>query len=71
MASTEYGIFNDEGMIAGDFWSEEEAFATLCVRYPDDPNADIGEVCPVCRDMELTPEGCEDCDAPITAPLAW
>ncbi|QIG58814.1 hypothetical protein SEA_DATBOI_150 [Gordonia phage DatBoi] len=71
MASTEYGIFNDEGMLEGGFWSEEEAWGNNAVRYADDPNAYVAEVCPICRDEELTLEGCEVCDEEITAPLAW
>lgn len=59
---TEYGIFSDEGLIEGDCWSHEEAFATMCTRYDEEDDLHVGEVCSQCRASEYTLDGCEDCD---------
>lgn len=57
---TEYGIFNDEGFIEGDFYSREAAEAAVAARYSDD-DCSVHEVCPEHRDQPR--DGCEECAA--------
>lgn len=61
VSATEYGVFNDEGILEQDMWSRDEALATLAARYPDDPHVYVGEVCGDCRASEHSLDGCEGC----------
>ncbi len=55
----EYGIFNDEGLVEGQFYSEGEALEARVTRHSDDLWAEVHEVCP---DHEEQPrDGCEEC----------
>jgi hypothetical protein len=58
---TEYGLFNDEGMVEGQFYSVQEAEAAIANRYDPEDELSIEEVC------EEHPEhakcGCEECEA--------
>lgn len=56
----EYGIFNDEGKIEGDYYSREEAEAA-CARYPEEEGAVVQECCP--EHPEHARESCEECNA--------
>lgn len=57
-AGHEYGIFSDEGLIEGGFYSRAAAAAALAARYqPDD-----GDVRRCCRDHpEHEADSCEEC----------
>ena len=57
----EYGIFNDEGMIEGDFYSKEEAEAAVAARYTADDEVHVARCCPEHSEQER--ENCEDCAA--------
>jgi hypothetical protein len=41
----EYGIFNDEGLLEGNFYSYDEAENARELRYPEE-DAEVHEVCP-------------------------
>lgn len=56
--STEFGIFNDEGCIEGEFYSREDADRAMADRYAED-DAHVAEVCPDHRDQER--DHCEHC----------
>lgn len=45
--STEYGIFNSEGLVEQDFWSELEALRAKSAHYDED-EADDMQVYEVC-----------------------
>lgn len=61
--SIEWGLFNDEGLVAGDFWSETEA--KIERDNPDhfDPedSLTVEKVCPECRGGRE--DGCDECGA--------
>lgn len=41
----EYGLFNDEGLVEGDFWSEEQAHQARALDYDEDDELEVYEVC--------------------------
>lgn len=57
----EYGIFNDEGCIANEFYSREKAEAWAREHLSDDDDAKVHEVCPDHR--EETRDACSICNA--------
>lgn len=54
---TEYGIFTDEGVVARDFYSKEEAAEFACAHGWEDVT--VEEVCP--DHPEHARVTCEDC----------
>jgi hypothetical protein len=58
----EYGVFNDEGMIAGPFYSLSDAVdEETALKLEDEPNT---EVLPICPDHpEQRRDACEECNA--------
>jgi hypothetical protein len=60
MVPVEYGIFDDEGLLEGDFWSEEEAQRRLDEAYTED-DAHVALVCPHHPEQEGV--SCELCYA--------
>jgi hypothetical protein len=59
--STEYGLFSDEGIVEGGFYSVAEAQAAIAERYDADDGLEVEEVCPEHPDHPRC--GCEKCDA--------
>lgn len=59
--STEYGIFNDEGLVEQNYWSRSEAEAALDA-YDDEDDLEIAEVCPECRGGRA--DWCDVCPDP-------
>lgn len=58
-STTEYGIFNDEGLLEDGFFSEAEAQMIASSEYSED-NVTVLALCP---DHEGRPSlGCEQCD---------
>lgn len=57
---TEYGIFNDEGLIEDGFFSYEEA-SFVADGYDKDENAHVLEICP--DHPEHANSSCEECNA--------
>lgn len=56
---TEFGIFNDEGLVEGEFYSEAEAQDAARRRYADE---DMLVIAPVCGDHhEHQARDCEAC----------
>lgn len=58
---TEYGLFNDEGLLEGQFYSVAEAEAAIADRYSDEDDLHVSEVCPDHPDQER--DNCEECNA--------
>lgn len=59
--STEYGIFGDEGLLEGDFYSTAEAERAIEERYADEDGAYAAMIC---RDHpEHEAMACELCNA--------
>lgn len=59
MMSIEYGIFNAEGCIERDFYTEGQANTVKDALYQDEPGAYVAEMC---REHDDQPrEFCEDC----------
>lgn len=56
--TTEYGIFGDEGLVEGDFYSKEEAKKRLEKEYPDS-GLWVDECC--IEHREQRKEHCEEC----------
>lgn len=56
--TTEYGIFSEEGLLEGDFYTVESAQAELELDYAED-GAHVAEICPEHREHER--EHCEVC----------
>lgn len=56
---TEYGIFNDEGLLEGQFYDRATADAALADMYSED-DAHVAECCPDHREQERAT--CEECD---------
>ncbi len=56
----EYGLFNDEGLVEGQFYSQEEAIKARDERYTDDDDLEVLEICP--DHPEYARLGCEECD---------
>lgn len=57
---TEYGIFNDEGLVEGDFYTPEEAREAIRERYETDDDLIVLEVCPEHREQPR--HACDECD---------
>jgi hypothetical protein len=60
---TELGIFNDEGMIDGPFYSREEADRVMTERYSAEDGEHVAECCHDHPENERAT--CEDCNAEI------
>ena len=58
---TEWGIFNDEGMVEGGFRSPEEATEAIWDRYDEEDDLSVLEVCP--WHEEQPRDTCEECEA--------
>lgn len=56
---TEFGIFTDEGMIEGGFWTREEARQIARERFPEE-NCWVATVCHDHEGQEA--ENCEECN---------
>lgn len=54
-----YGIFNDEGLLEGDFLTAEDAERERVKTYSED-DAHVAVVCPDHEDQEY--DSCESCD---------
>ena len=60
--TSEYGIFNDEGMIDGPFYSKGEAEKVMAeLVAQDEPNLTVSEICP--DHAEQDRYSCEECEA--------
>jgi len=63
--SIELGLFNDEGLMEGGFYSAEEAAKARTERYSYE---DELEILPICPDHEGQPQmACEECYAEDTS----
>lgn len=59
--TAEYGLFNDEGLMEGQFYSVAEAQAAVADRYSAEDDLAVHEVCP---DHEgQARDTCEECFA--------
>lgn len=57
---TEYGLFNDEGLLEDQFYSKSAAEDAIRERYSDDEFVKVSEIC---HDHPEQPSfGCEDCE---------
>lgn len=56
----EYGLFNDEGLVEGQFYSKEAAGSAIKDRYSDEDELEIYEVCP--DHAEQPRYACEECE---------
>ena len=56
---TEFGVFSDEGLIVGDFYSREEADAWASANLEPEDAVHVAEVCPGHRESEQ--QNCEAC----------
>lgn len=60
---TEYGVFNDEGCIASQYYSEDSALEALESEFSEEP---WGYVSAICEDHEEQPKyECEECLAEL------
>lgn len=66
---TEYGLFNDEGLVEAGFYSVEEAKAAITDRYDAGDELEIEEVCPYHQEHARC--GCEECDNEERADEEW
>ena len=57
---TEFGIFNDEGLVEGQFYTEADAVAAAAERYADDEWIEVRQICP--DHAEQPAYGCEECE---------
>lgn len=57
----EYGLFNDEGLMEGQFYGPEEARAAIADRYTEEDELEVHEVCPEHEGERR--DVCEDCFA--------
>lgn len=55
----EYGVFNDEGLLEGGFWSETAALESLLNDYSEEDEATVHPVCPEHPDQ--IEDECEEC----------
>ncbi len=53
----EFGIFADDGMIEGGFYSQEKALEAIVSRCSPEDDLRVEEVCLECRGF-----GCDECD---------
>jgi len=61
--TAEYGLFSDEGLVEGGFFSPEEANLAL-ERYSAEDGLEVEEVCP--EHPEQPRRWCEECDSEET-----
>lgn len=63
---TEYGLFDDEGLIEGQFCSREAAHAAIADRYPYSYEEEliVAEVCPEGQRADT----CEECNVEAGVP---
>ena len=54
----EWGIFSDEGLIEGEFYSKEDA-EQAALKYDKEDEIYVSEICPYHRDNERN--SCEKC----------
>lgn len=59
--STEFGLFNDEGCVANQFYSRHEAEAFMLTEYEEDDELHVAEICPEHEEQER--DTCEECNA--------
>ena len=59
--TTEYGIFSDEGLVEGGFFTRLDAETAAHVKYDLD-GVTVHEICPDHEDQPA--DACEDCDDP-------
>ena len=52
MATREFGLFNDEGLVESGFYSLESAQKDLVERYTPEDELWVGEICPQCGEGE-------------------
>jgi hypothetical protein len=57
----EFGVFNDEGLLEGQFYSRKAAEEALADLYAEDDEAEVAIVCP--DHEEQRREHCEECNA--------
>jgi hypothetical protein len=57
---SEFGIFNDEGLLEGDFYEYDKA-VTKMAAYSEETDVHVSEVCPEHREQER--KNCEECNA--------
>lgn len=58
---TEFGLFNDEGLVEGEFYTYKEAHNILTTQYTEEDDLVICEICP---DHRTQPKcACELCDS--------
>ncbi len=57
----EYGLFSDEGLVEGGFYSSEEADAAIEDRYSLEDELDVAPICASHRDYRKS--HCEKCDS--------
>lgn len=55
----EWGLFNDEGLVEGEFRSKEEAFDAMTSGYDPEDGLTVEEVCP--DHPEEPRQSCEEC----------
>ncbi len=60
--ATEYGIFTDDGLIEGGFYSEKSAQKALDLDYAED-EAHVAEICHDHPEHEA--DTCEECNAEV------
>jgi hypothetical protein len=56
-----FGIFNDEGLVEGDFYSQEEAQTAIKERYSEEDDLHVAECCHDHPEQER--ESCEECNS--------
>jgi len=54
-----FGLFSDEGLVEGDFMTEQDAYDAIADRYDEEDELEVLEVC---HDHEDQPSHCcEEC----------
>ncbi len=56
---TEYGLFNDEGLVEDGFRTEQEALDAIADRYSPEDELTVEKLCH--EHPENADSGCEDC----------
>ncbi len=59
----ELGIFTDEGMIDGPFYSRDEADTAMATLYSEEDGAHVAELCH--DHLEQERATCEECNAEV------
>jgi hypothetical protein len=60
MKKTEYGLFSEEGLVEGMFYSPEEATKARDEKYDSEDGLKIKEICP--KHLRHPLYWCEECD---------